>query len=100
MTSATTTKKTMETPALCFSCNEGGECLFDRIWPGLEVWLSSIDKTTPNNLKRKEAYREAILFEHGFLGKNNREPVPLCTMEKIRKAFPDVNGVYMGHKEA
>ena len=34
-------------------------------------------------------------MEHGFLGKHKREPVPLCTMEKIRDAFPDVNGLWV-----
>jgi hypothetical protein len=42
-----------------------------------------------------KAYREDILMEHGFLGKHKREPVPVCTMEKIRDAFPDVNGLWV-----
>ena len=71
-------------------CASHAKSLFDRIWPGLEMWLSTIDGTTPDNIKRNKAYREAILLE--------REPVPVCTMEKIRNVFSDANGSYMGHK--
>ena len=89
----------MDTPTFCASCMEGGECLFDKIWPAMEVWLSEIDDSTTNNLRRKKAYREAILTEHGHLGKNHRKPAPLCAREKIREAFPDSKGNYMGHKD-
>ena len=87
-------------PFVCMSCKEGEECLFDRIWPGIESWLQHLDDSTTNSAKRKKAYMEAILEEHGYLGKNNRAPVPICTRNRIRDKFPDDEGSYMGHKES
>ena len=90
---------TMTTPNYCLSCCEGGECLFDKIWPDLKLWLADLDTGIGNNIKRKKAYREAIFEEFGYLGRNNRKPVPLCTRQKIRDAFPENNGEYMGHRD-
>lgn len=45
---------------------------------------------------RKAAYRQFILWEHGYLGKGNRRIIPSCAVKKVRGQYPAPDNVYMG----
>ena len=45
---------------------------------------------------RKAAYRQFILWEHGYLGKGNRRIIPSCAVKKVREQYPAPDSVYMG----
>uniref|UniRef100_A0A803JMB7 Uncharacterized LOC116408826 n=2 Tax=Xenopus tropicalis TaxID=8364 RepID=A0A803JMB7_XENTR len=45
---------------------------------------------------RKAAYRSFTAWMYGYLGGNNRKPIPSCVVNKIRESFPDPNGRYTG----
>ena len=47
---------------------------------------------------RKAAYRQFILWEHGYLGKGNRRIIPSCAVRKIRAQYPSPDNVYMGFR--
>lgn len=47
---------------------------------------------------RKAAYRQFILWEHGYLGKGNRRVVPSCAVKKVRQQYPAPDNVYMGFR--
>ena len=49
---------------------------------------------------RKAAYRQFILWQHGYLGKGNRQVVPSCAVLTIREHYPSPTGIYMGFKES
>ncbi|XP_068137476.1 uncharacterized protein [Hyperolius riggenbachi] len=51
-----------------------------------------------NRSYRKASYRAFTGFAHGFLGRGNRRPIPACVVKKVREAFPDPDGQYMGYK--
>ena len=44
----------------------------------------------------KAAYRQFILWEHGYLGKGNRRIIPSCAVKKVREQYPAPDNVYMG----
>ncbi|XP_066445912.1 uncharacterized protein [Eleutherodactylus coqui] len=52
--------------------------------------------TTNNRVMRVGAYRSYTAWIHGFLGKNNRIPIPACVIKSIRTAYPDPQGNYTG----
>ena len=47
---------------------------------------------------RKAAYRQFILWEHGYLGKGNRRIIPSCAVKKVREQYPAPDNVYMGFR--
>ena len=65
--------------------------------------LDSIDfynddnKMSPSNY-RKAAYRQYILYCHGYLGRGNRLVVPSCALWKIRDIYSAPDHNYLGFK--
>ena len=48
---------------------------------------------------RHAAYRQYIMWIHGYLGKGHRKVIPSCYVCKIRKHYPSLNGGYTGFKD-
>ena len=46
---------------------------------------------------RKAAYRQFILWEHGYLGKGNRRVIPSCSVRKVRQNYPAPDNMYHHH---
>jgi hypothetical protein len=54
----------------------------------------------PNNIRRKEAYRQmALTINSGSTGVGNIVKLPKCVLSGIRSMFPDADGKYMGHRD-
>ena len=53
---------------------------------------------TPANY-RKIAYRQYIMYQHGYLGRANRKVIPSCIVWKVRDNFPAPDNNYLGFKE-
>lgn len=47
---------------------------------------------------RKAAYRQFILWEHGYLGNRNRQIIRSCAVKKVREQYPAPDNVYMGFR--
>jgi len=48
---------------------------------------------------RKAAYRQWILWQHGYLGKTNRRVVPSYIAWVVRTRYPAPDNHYFGFKE-
>ena len=56
------------------------------------------DKLTPKEL-RFRAYSHFTSNVYGFLGKDNRIPLPVCCEMAIRNHYPEPSGVYIGFQD-
>ena len=48
---------------------------------------------------RKAAYRQFVLWQHGYLGRSNRRIVPSCVIWCIRNKYTVPDGVYLGFRD-
>ncbi|XP_064618966.1 uncharacterized protein LOC135482648 [Lineus longissimus] len=99
-----------------FNADHGGDIVCITKHPGfssnyLDVWVLQaayrlyqkkhrvgIDGEINMNMKyRYIAYRQLVAWCWGFLGKENRVPLPACALDVIRKTFP-AEGELVGFK--
>ena len=59
-------------------------------------WLNSPRRFLPATF-RKTSYRQYVLWRWGHLGYGNRRVIPSCIIWKIRDAYPEPDGEYMGY---
>ena len=48
---------------------------------------------------RKAAYRQYIMYQHGYLGRSVRKVIPSCVVWKVRDQYPAPDNIYLGFKE-
>ena len=48
---------------------------------------------------RKAAYRQYIMYQHGFLRRAVRKVIPSCVMWKVQDNYPAFDNNYLGFKE-
>ena len=53
---------------------------------------------SPSNY-RKAAYRQYIMYQHGYLGRAVRKVIPSCVVWKVRDNYPAPDNNYLGYKE-
>ena len=53
-----------------------------------------------NESFRHTAYRQYVLWQHGWLGRGNRRVVPSCCVVAICARYPSPNGMYRGYMPA
>ena len=48
---------------------------------------------------RKAAYRQFVMWQHGYLGRSNRKVLPSCVVWSVRDHYPAPDNRYPGFKE-
>ena len=95
----------MQQPASCVSLlpqfdmyvmQEGHLRIARRIWNDVRAAVDVQDPGEDNRQFRFEAYRQFIVWRYGTLGAQNRIVIPSCAVWKIRSAWPDPQGHYVG----
>lgn len=76
--------------------NEGTLRLARRIWNDLRAEVDGRDIGETNRQFRYAAYRNFVMWQYGILGPGNRVVLPSCCVTRVRNAYPDPNGVYVG----
>ena len=78
---------------ICLNRHVLSVCIIDRAdFFGDDVEFS------PANY-RKAAYRQYIMYSHGYLGRGNRKVAPACVVWKIRDNYPAPDNHYLGFRE-
>jgi hypothetical protein len=52
------------------------------------------------NVVQKFIYKNYVYSKYGSLGKGIRINIPECVLQKVRAAYPEDDGNYMGHKDS
>ncbi|XP_014667403.1 PREDICTED: uncharacterized protein LOC106808979 [Priapulus caudatus] len=53
-----------------------------------------------NRILRLAAYRQYTYWVHKRLGKGVRRVIPACVILKVREAYPEESGQYVGYRDA
>ena len=77
----------------CLNRNVLTVCVIDRA----NFFGDDVEFTPANYWKG--AYRQYILYSHGYLGRGNRKVAPACVVWKIRDNYPAPDNNYLGFKE-
>ena len=64
------------------------------------VVVNDLGSQIENKEMRKSMYRIFTYLKYGYLGHRVRIPIPQCVVLRIQDQYPDVNGDYMGFKDA
>ena len=60
--------------------------------------FADLPEYTPTSY-RKAAYRQWVMWQHGYLCRHNQKVVPSCVVWAIHNVYPSPDGVYLGFKE-
>ena len=77
----------------CLNRNVLSVCILDR-----SDFYGDVVDFSPASF-RKAAYRQYIMFSHGYLGRGNRKVAPSCVVWKIRDNYPAPDNIYLGFRE-
>ena len=77
----------------CLNRNVLSVCILDR-----SDFYGDVVDFSPASFRRA-AYRQYIMFSHGYLGRGNRKVAPSCMVWKIRDNYPAPDNVYLGFRE-
>ena len=73
---------------------DGAKEMFFTTDEGKKLDVNGVEVDNAN--MRKAVYRYFTYLKFGHLGKGTRIPIPNCVLEKIREAYPNPSGEYMG----
>ena len=78
---------------VCLSRSVLSVCILDR-----SDFFGDLVEFSPSNY-RKAAYRQYIMYSHGYLRRGNQMVAPLCVVWKIRDNYPAPDGNYLGFRD-
>ena len=76
------------------------QCVLTEVESAKEEYAAVNGKQCPNNVCRKNCYRQFSLMVNGTLGKGNRVRLPRCIEDNVRLHYPNEIGKnYLGFKD-